>query len=142
MEKGRLESPPPLSGGSKAKDSYRIRRNSALGGMPGEVLYPPLVWSAEDLTKVAISSRPEAKEGLDKVAAVIAAFPESNVLIEGYTDSEGSPKANLELSKKRAESVKDWLVKPKDISTDISTTEGLGETVTVGAKFKISIQPA
>jgi outer membrane protein OmpA-like peptidoglycan-associated protein len=43
--------------------------------------------------------RPEAKEGLDKVAAVIAAFPESNMLIEGYTDSKGSPKANLALSK-------------------------------------------
>ena len=53
------------------------------------------------------------------VAAVIAAFPESNVLIEGYTDSKGSPKANLALSKKRAESVKDWLVKQKDISADI-----------------------
>jgi outer membrane protein OmpA-like peptidoglycan-associated protein len=65
--------------------------------------------------------RPEAKEGLDKVAAVIAAFPESNVLIEGYTDSKGSPKANLTLSKKRAESVKDWLVKQKDISADIMT---------------------
>lgn len=72
--------------------------------------------------------RPEAKEGLDKVAAVIAAFPESNVLIEGYTDSKGSPRANLALSKKRAESVKDWLVKQKDISADIITTEGLGET--------------
>jgi outer membrane protein OmpA-like peptidoglycan-associated protein len=72
--------------------------------------------------------RPEAKEGLDKVAAVIAAFPESNVLIEGYTDSKGSPKANLALSKKRAESVKEWLVKQKDISADIITTEGLGET--------------
>jgi outer membrane protein OmpA-like peptidoglycan-associated protein len=64
--------------------------------------------------------RPEAKEGLDKVAAVIAAFPESNVLIEGYTDSKGSPRANLALSKKRAESVKDWLVKQKDISAETS----------------------
>ena len=65
---------------------------------------------------------------LDKVAAVIAAFPESNVLIGGYTDSKGSPRANLALSKKRAESVKDWLVKQKDISADIITAEGLGET--------------
>jgi outer membrane protein OmpA-like peptidoglycan-associated protein len=72
--------------------------------------------------------RPEARDALGKVAAVIAAFPESNVLIEGHTDSKGSPKANLALSKKRAESVKNWLVKEKGLSADNITTEGLGES--------------
>lgn len=70
--------------------------------------------------------RAEAKESLEKVAAVIAAFPGSAVLIEGHTDSKGSPQANLALSKKRAEAVKHWLVKEAGIVADIAT-EGLGE---------------
>jgi outer membrane protein OmpA-like peptidoglycan-associated protein len=72
--------------------------------------------------------RPEAKEGLDKVATVIAAFPESKVLIESHTDTKGSPKANLATSKKRTDSVKNWFVKEKGISSDHITTGGLGES--------------
>ena len=72
--------------------------------------------------------RPEGKEGLEKVAAVIAAFPESKVLIEGHTDAKGSPKANLALSKKRADSVKNWFVKGKGISADNITTKRLSES--------------
>jgi outer membrane protein OmpA-like peptidoglycan-associated protein len=72
--------------------------------------------------------KPEATPTLDKVGTVIAQFPEGKVLIEGYTDSKGSPNRNLELSKRRAEAVKDWLVNKKGIAEAIITTRGLGET--------------
>jgi outer membrane protein OmpA-like peptidoglycan-associated protein len=103
-----------------AKKDLAMQENGGtiMMNLQGDVLF--------DFDKFELRS--EAKGGLDKVAAVIAAFPESNVLIEGYTDSKGSPRANLALSKKRAESVKNWLVKQKDISADIITAEGLGET--------------
>lgn len=64
---------------------------------------------------------------LDKVGTVIAQFPEGRVRIEGHTDSKGSRKVNRELSKRRAEAVKDWLVSKKDISESIITTAGSGE---------------
>ncbi|MGZ8189522.1 MAG: OmpA family protein, partial [Methylosarcina sp.] len=57
--------------------------------------------------------KPEAEQTLDKVGTVIAQFPEGKVLIEGHTDSKGSRKVNRELSKRRAEAVKDWLVSKK-----------------------------
>jgi len=72
--------------------------------------------------------KPEARGTLDKVGTVIAQFPEGKVLIEGHTDSKGSPNANLELSKRRAEAVKNWLVKNKGVSESIITTRGVGET--------------
>ena len=72
--------------------------------------------------------KPEATQTLDKVGTVIAQFPEGKVLIEGYTDSKGSPNRNLELSKRRAEAVKDWLVTKKGIAEAIIITRGLGET--------------
>jgi outer membrane protein OmpA-like peptidoglycan-associated protein len=71
--------------------------------------------------------KPEAARTLDKVGIVIAQFPEGKVLIEGYTDAKGSPNRNRELSKRRAEAVKDWLVKKKGIAAAIITTRGLGE---------------
>jgi outer membrane protein OmpA-like peptidoglycan-associated protein len=72
--------------------------------------------------------KPEAEQTLDKVGTVIAQFPEGQVLIEGHTDSKGSRNVNRELSKRRAEAVKDWLVRKKDIPESIITTVGSGET--------------
>lgn len=72
--------------------------------------------------------KPEATQTLEKVGAVIAQFPEGKVLIEGYTDSKGPPNLNLDLSNRRAEAVKDWLVKKKGIAESAITTRGLGET--------------
>ncbi len=72
--------------------------------------------------------KPEAEQTLDKVGSVISQFPEGKVLIEGHTDSKGSPDVNVELSKRRAQVVKEWLVKNKGIPESIITTTGFGET--------------
>jgi outer membrane protein OmpA-like peptidoglycan-associated protein len=47
--------------------------------------------------------------------------------IEGHTDSTGDAVKNLDLSKRRAESAKEALVK-LGINADRLTTEGLGQT--------------
>ena len=86
--------------------------------LEGDVLF--------DFDKAEI--RPEAEETLDKVGSVISQFPDGKVLIEGHTDSKGSPDVNLGLSKRRAEAVKDWLVKKKGVPESIITTRGFGET--------------
>ena len=77
--------------------------------------------------------RPEAERALDKVGNVIAQFPEGRVIIVGYTDSKGTPNTNLELSQRRAEAVKAWLVKHKKVSESSITTEGFGEAKPVAA---------
>ena len=71
--------------------------------------------------------RPEAESALEKVAVVISQFPESNVLIRGYTDAKGPADANLVLSQKRAAAVKRWLVKKGAVTETKIATEGLGE---------------
>jgi outer membrane protein OmpA-like peptidoglycan-associated protein len=86
--------------------------------LEGDVLF--------DFDKAEI--KPEAEQTLDKVGSVISQFPEGKVLIEGHTDSKGSPDVNLELSKRRAEAVKGWLVKKKGVPESIITTRGFGET--------------
>lgn len=86
--------------------------------LEGDVLF--------DFDKAKI--KPEAEQTLDKVGSVISQFSEGKVLIEGHTDSKGPPDVNLELSKRRAEAVKEWLVNKKGIPESIITTSGFGET--------------
>jgi outer membrane protein OmpA-like peptidoglycan-associated protein len=53
----------------------------------------------------------EGKAALDEVARVLADDPTLRLRIEGHTDSQGDPAANLELSERRAGSVRVYLVR-------------------------------
>ena len=65
--------------------------------------------------------KPEAREKLAKISGIVLAYPDLKLNIEGYTDSIGSDQYNLELSDKRADSVKGYLisegVKPNNVSS-------------------------
>jgi outer membrane protein OmpA-like peptidoglycan-associated protein len=64
--------------------------------------------------------KPEARERLAKISGIILAYPDLKLNIEGHTDSIGTDQYNQELSEKRAESVRGYLVsqgvKPDDVS--------------------------
>ena len=53
--------------------------------------------------------------------------PEMKILIEGHTDKLGSEKINLEISNRRANSVKNYLLK-KGINESRVKTIGLGSS--------------
>ncbi|MFY9978735.1 MAG: OmpA family protein, partial [Candidatus Sulfotelmatobacter sp.] len=54
--------------------------------------------------------KPEARERLAKISGIVLAYPDLKLQIEGFTDSIGSDEYNQELSEKRAEAVRDYLV--------------------------------
>lgn len=52
----------------------------------------------------------DTKENLKNLSTTLQKYEDTNVLIEGHTDNTGTDEYNLELSKKRASSVQDYLV--------------------------------
>ena len=68
-----------------------------------------------------------AKTNLEKVAGVFTKYPETNLLIEGHTDDTGTPQYNMELSKKRAYSVSDFL-QSKGVAASRMNVKWYGET--------------
>lgn len=72
--------------------------------------------------------RPAAVTSLRKLGELITRNPNVIFSIEGHADSFGTPEYNLELSERRAESVRDWLVSAMGISPGNITTRGFGST--------------
>jgi outer membrane protein OmpA-like peptidoglycan-associated protein len=70
--------------------------------------------------------RQDAVDEMQKLAELIRRNPAASFRIEGHTDSIGSREYNLELSLRRAEAVKGWLVQALRIDPSRIDTVGLG----------------
>lgn len=71
--------------------------------------------------------KPESYGTLKDIANVLSENAGVSVKITGHTDSDGDEAANLLLSKKRAEAVKQALSKDFAIATNRMQTDGMGE---------------
>lgn len=72
--------------------------------------------------------KPESEAVLKEVGSLLQKQPYLKLMIQGHTDNVGKPAYNLELSKKRAESVKIYLVEKFKVDGARLTTEGFGDT--------------
>ncbi len=68
---------------------------------------------------------PGAQASLNQVADALKAQPEHHFTVEGHTDSTGSDAVNRDLSARRANSVRDYLV-VRGVSADAITADGIG----------------
>lgn len=69
----------------------------------------------------------EAKTNLDKLVTVLDKYSDTNIEIQGHTDSKGSKAYNQSLSERRAGTVSDYLT-GKNITASRVTINGFGET--------------
>lgn len=70
--------------------------------------------------------RPEAKTNLEKLAAILNKYEDTNILIEGHTDSDGSEEYNQTLSERRANAVTAYLAQ-NAVDSRRMTMIGYGE---------------
>lgn len=75
-----------------------------------------------------IDLRVEALASLEKLGTLIRRNPQATFIIEGHTDSFGSEEYNLDLSRRRADTVKGWLVNMMKIPPDRIAAQGFGES--------------
>lgn len=69
-----------------------------------------------------------ARLSMMKLGLLIQRNPDSQFIIEGHTDTMGTAEYNLELSRKRAQSVRDWLVRSLRLEPDQLGVRAMGET--------------
>jgi outer membrane protein OmpA-like peptidoglycan-associated protein len=65
---------------------------------------------------------------LIQMAELMRTYPDTTAVIEGHTDSRGSAARNLEISQRRAQSIKKYFTDTFHISPERITAEGFGET--------------
>lgn len=71
---------------------------------------------------------PQMYADLDKITEFLIDNPGFRLKISGHTDSRGSAEANLELSKNRARTIRDYIVYFGNIDPERVTSEGYGST--------------
>lgn len=69
--------------------------------------------------------KPSAQANLRKMAEIMKKYPENIMVVQGFTDNTGSSKTNDELSKKRAEAVRNTLI-AHGIPSNTVTAVGMG----------------
>jgi outer membrane protein OmpA-like peptidoglycan-associated protein len=69
----------------------------------------------------------EERELLSRISGVLLTSPGYSIYIYGHTDDVGTEEYNQQLSERRAESVRDYIVE-SGISADIVTTRGYGQS--------------
>src|SRR5579884_904472 len=71
--------------------------------------------------------RPENREILSRIAGVLMTLRGYHISVYGYTDDIGTQEYNLKLSERRAQAVRDYLVKA-GLDPSIITTKGYGKS--------------
>ncbi len=88
-----------------------------------------------DLDKATL--RAESKKELDGLIKVLDENPTITIRLEAHTDTRATNEYNVDLSKRRAKSVADYLVK-NGVDADRLTSEGFGETKPVVSDEEIA----
>src|SRR5205085_5283738 len=71
-----------------------------------------------------------AEGNLDKLVTVLKEYPDTDIEVQGHTDSRGSDDYNMKLSERRAAEVSDYL-RSRGVTASRLTTKGYGESAPV-----------
>jgi len=66
--------------------------------------------------------RPEAQRNIEDLAKILNKYEDTNILLEGHTDSDGSDDYNMALSERRARSVASYLAQQEVASARMTIT--------------------
>ena len=111
------ESPPPTAAGQPAPEPQKAEKAALNVTVPSEVLF--------DVGSSALSEH--GRQKMMEVAEILKEYPDSDVVIQGYTSSEGDDQMNYDLSVRRAQVVKNQLV-ANGVNPSRLYAQGMGES--------------
>ncbi len=103
---GRIEETRLLLGELQARQA---EDRSIRFDLPADILF--------DFDKATL--RPDAAQGLEKAARLLANYPDARIAVAGHTDARGDDAYNDALSKRRAGAVADWLEQRTDRTAEV-----------------------
>lgn len=118
MEAGRIRIYSAETTGEGARESIAAQLESTGRAVTQEIHF------ATDSAEIL----PESEPVLREIAEVLRAQGTLELIIEGHTDAQGTADHNLDLSRRRADAVKRWLVDRLGIGEVRLTTVGYGQT--------------
>lgn len=98
----------------------RVGENMLLVHFESDVLF--------DIDSAVLSNA--SRSAIDEAAAVFIEYPKTAIIAQGHTDSTGSDAHNQQLSERRADSVRSYLV-AQGVDSSRITSEGYGEAYPV-----------
>lgn len=99
-----------------------LSKQGPLSGREGPILLPTDLLFDYDSANLRL----DAEESLSKLGQLITKNPQANFMIDGHTDLFGTPEYNQDLSQRRADSVKAWLIQHANVDPTKVTTRGFG----------------
>ncbi len=119
-----IATPPSDNSKNYSKLDDLIKEKEPLSSQTAPILLPTdllFEYNADQL-------KTEGEKSLEKLALLIQRNPKASFIIEGFTDSFGTVEYNLGLSTRRANSIKEWLIKKQSVDPNQIQAYGLGKT--------------
>lgn len=133
----------PVDSANNCRDYIKLRvADARLGTSPP----PPVPAPPPPPEKVCITLnvefdfdkydiKPKYHDVIGKVAEFMKEYPETTAVIEGHTDNRGSYQYNIDLSERRANSVRNYLIQKFNIEPTRLSTKGYGYTKPIAANM-------
>jgi len=118
--------PTPEAVPAPAPEEAPLENVPAAEPTPGHYKYCTTLHIEFEINKAEI--RPEYNDEVAKVGDFMKKYPTTTAVIEGHSDNVGTAEHNLDLSRKRAESVVNYLVEKFGIERSRLTAKGYGST--------------
>jgi outer membrane protein OmpA-like peptidoglycan-associated protein len=96
-------------------------------GKKDTLLSKPIILKNVFFETASAALLPSSKTELNDLAALLKSQPKLKIQLNGHTDSEGEEAANLDLSQRRAEAVRQYLIQ-SGIQADRLRAQGYGES--------------
>ncbi len=112
----------------RIEEKLHLTKDTAINQSTPSIKYNKWKFQTLEFEGNKAEIKPEMEKDLDKVVDFMVDHPMFKVKISGHTDSDGNEESNLKLSQKRADAIKNYIVKKGKIDKNRIEAIGYGSS--------------